>query len=820
MVERVRVVIIGGGAVGCSCLYHLAKAGWTDCLLLEQDELTSGSTWHAAGNCPTFAGSWNIIKYQRYSADLFRGLAEALDYPINYHMTGSIRLAHTEHRMDEFRHVTSMAEAQGLDYQLWTPEQAKEAYPYMELDDLKGVLFDPLDGDIDPSQLTQAFAKGARDLGARVKRFTKVSSLERLPSGHWSIRTDKGEEITAEIVVNAAGYRAGEVMAMVGQHLPIVTMSHQYLITEPIPELEARDGKLPLLRDPDISYYLREERDGLILGPYEWKATPMWTDGLPDDFANQLWEDDLDRIEWYIEKAIERVPLLGSVGVQRVINGPIPYSPEGLPYIGPAHGLENFYQCCCFSFGIAQSGGAGKTLAEWVTEGEPEWDLWALDPRRYTAYATKTYVTAKAIELYQNEYAIGFPYEERPAGRPARTSPLYDRLAAKGARFGARGGWERAVYFKSDADSDDKHRDSVNEHRVDDDLTFRRDRNWFGIVGEECRAVRQGVGILDLPGFSKFMVEGSGAAAWLDRLTCSKLPRQGRISLAYTLNDKGGVSSEFTITRLAEDRFYLISAAAAEWHDEDWLRQRLPDDGSVTLNCRHGRRGTLVLAGPKSREVLAALTDADLSNEAFPWLTARRIEIGMASMLAMRVNYVGELGWELHVNAEDMVATYEALWRAGEAHGIRDFGMYAMESLRLDKCYRGWKSDLGSEYSPLMSSLDRFVDLGKDAFIGRDALIAEKEAGVREKFVPLTLDQPGVADAPFCAPIRSNGEIVGLVTSGGWSYTLEKSIALGYVRTDLARPGAKLDIDILGERCAATVGQEPLYDHNNSRLRA
>ena len=806
MGEQARVVIIGGGAVGCSCLYHLAKAGWTDCLLIERDELTSGSTWHAAGNCPTFAGSWNIIKYQRYSADLFKTLAADVDYPINYHGTGSLRLAHNDERMNEFRHVASMAEAQGLSYELWTPEAARDRYPFMEIDDLKGVLWDPDDGDIDPSQLTQAYAKGARDLGARIKRFTKVTGLEPTADGGWLVKTDKGD-VVCEIVVNAAGYRAGEVMAMVGHDIPIVSMSHQYLITEPIPELSAREDKLPLLRDPDISYYLREERDGLILGPYEWKATPMWLDGLPDDFANQLWEDDLDRIEWYIEQAIERVPILGSVGVQRVINGPIPYSPEGLPYIGPAHGLKNFFQCCCFSFGIAQSGGAGKTLAEWVVEGEPEWDLWALDPRRYTGYATKSYVTAKAIELYQNEYAIGFPFEERVAGRPARTSPLYDCLAAKGASFGARGGWERAVFFDPDGISRDQT------------LTFKRDRNWFDLVGEECKVVRETVGILDLPGFSKFMVEGEGAEAWLDRLTCSKLPRLGRISLAYMLHERGGVLSEFTITRLAEDRFYLISAAAGEWHDEDWLRKHLPDDGSVKLSLEHGRMGTLVLAGPKAREVLGAVTEADLSNEAFPWLSAQTIEIGMARVIALRVNYVGELGWELHVPVEDMIPLYDALIEAGKPHGIRDFGMYAMESLRLDKCYRGWKSDLGSEYSPLMSSLDRFVDLKKDDFIGKDALLAESVAGVKEKFVPLTLDQPGAADAPFCAPIRSNGDIVGLVTSGGWSYTLEKSIVLGYVRTDLAEPGAKLEIDILGERCPATVGQEPLFDHNNSRLR-
>jgi dimethylglycine dehydrogenase len=813
MVEQARVVIIGGGAVGCSALYHLAKAGWTDCLLIERAELTSGSTWHAAGNCPTFSGSWNVIKFQRYSTRLYASLADAVGYPINYHVTGSLRLAHSEQRMDEFQHVRSMAEAQGIAYQLLTPAAAKERYPFLELHDLQGALWDPHDGDIDPSQLTQALAKGARDLGARIKRFTRVTGLEQQPSGEWLVRTDNGD-IRAEIVVNAAGYRAGEIMAMVGHDLPIVAMSHQYLITEPIPALEARPEKLPLLRDPDVSYYLREERDGLILGPYEWQATPMWTDGLPADFSNQLWDDDLDRLSWYIERAIERVPILGSVGVQRVINGPIPYSPDGNPYIGPAHGLENFYQCCCFSFGIAQAGGAGKTLAEWVTEGEPEWDLWGFDPRRYTAYATKTYVTAKAIELYQNEYAVSFPYEERDAGRPARTSPLYDKLKAKGARFGARGGWERPVFFEPRGGSVD-----LPQSAEEPTLSFRRDRSWFQTVGEEVRAVRESVGILDLPGFSKFMIEGEGAKAWLDRLTCSKLPSVGRISLAYMLNERGGVVSEYTVTRLAENRFYLMSAASAEWHDEDWLRKHLPADGSVQLACRHGRRGTLVLAGPNARKVLAAVTDADLSNQAFPWLSARHIEIGMARVLAMRVTYVGELGFELHVPAEHMIPLYDALVQAGEPFGIRDFGLYALESLRLDKGYRAWKQDLGSEYSPLASSLDRFVDLSKKAFIGKAALAKEKDAGVKERLVPLTLDEPGSADAPFCAPIRQDDEIVGLVTSGAWSYTLEKSLALGYVRTDLARPGTRLEIDILGERCAATVVQEPLYDPDNSRIR-
>ncbi len=593
MADHARVVIIGGGVVGCSALYHLALLGCTECILLERDELTSGSTWHAAGNCPTFSTSWNVLKLQRYGNQLYARLAAEGEPPLTWHPTGSIRLAHGQGRMDEFRHVSAMARAQGLELALITPREARELYPFLELDGLEGALFDPYDGDVDPSQLTQTFAKRARERGCEIRRFTRVIGLEPHPGGTWRVLTDQGE-IACETLVNAAGYRAGEIMAMVGEQLPIVAMSHQYLVTESIPELEARADKLPLLRDPDVSYYLRQERAGLLLGPYEWQARPHWLDGIPEDFANQLFADDLDRLEPYIEAAIARVPILGRGGVQRVINGPIPYSPDGNPYIGRAHGLANFYQCCCFSFGIVQAAGAGKTLAEWVVHGEPEWDLFAFDPRRYTSYATRSYTVAKAIELYQREYAIAWPFEERPAGRPARTSPLYDRLKAKGARFGARGGWERATWFAPQG--------APKEER----LSFRRaERPWFEAVGEECRAVAEHVGVLDLCGFTKFMVEGPGAEAWLDRLVCSRLPRLGRIALAYALNERGGIVSEFTITRLAPDRFYLASAAAAEWHDDDLLRTHLPEDGSVRIEDLSARLGTLVLAGPRARDVLA-----------------------------------------------------------------------------------------------------------------------------------------------------------------------------------------------------------------------
>ena len=808
MTEHVRVVVIGGGVVGCSCLYHLAALGVKDALLLERDELTSGSTWHAAGNLPTFSTSWSILKLQKYSAALYRKLASSADNPINYHLTGSVRLAHGRNRMDEFRHVKSMAKANGLDYEILSPSELKDRYPLIETHDLQGALWDPLDGDIDPSQLTQALAREARLLGATIRRHTRVTALAQKPNGEWLVTTDKGD-ITAEIVVNAAGYRAGEVMAMVGRHLPIAIMSHQYLVTEDVPELTQRaDARLPLLRDPDTSYYLRQEREGFILGPYEWKATPMWLDGMPDDFANQLWNDDFERLETYIEDAMARVPALARAGIKRGVNGPIPYSPDGNPYIGPEPGLRNFFHCNTFSFGITQGGGAGKALAEWVVHGQTEWDLWSLDRRRYGDYATTEYTVAKAIEVYQNEYASSFPYEERAAGRPLRTSPLYDTLKAKGARFGARGGWERAVYLDLKGDvPPDTH-------------SFRRENVWHGAVAEEVKAVRERVGILDLPGFTKYELKGPGAAKHLDYLSCSKLPSQGRVSLAYALTPTGKLWSEFTVTRLGEDHFYIISAAIAATHDMDLLRQGLDANSPVTVTDVSAEFGTLIVAGPRARDVLSQVTKADLSNAAFPWLTAQYIETVTGRTLAMRVNYVGELGWELHAPVAQLPALYAAIWAAGTAYDIRDFGLYAMDSLRVDKCYRGWKSDLESGYTPLEASLDRFVDVNKADYIGKAALVAEHARGAAQRFVPLIFDEDGDAESPYCAQVFDGGTNVGLTTSGVWSHTLKKSVSLAYVRADKATPGTKLQVEVLGHMRSATVHAEPLYDPKNEKLRA
>lgn len=803
--SQVRVLVIGGGAVGCSALYHLAKRGWTDSLLVEMDELTSGSTWHAAGLTPNFSSSWGIMKLQRYSTKLYADLGREADYPINYHVTGSIRLAHTNERMAEYHHVVSMAHHQGIEFDLLSTNQIKDKYPMMDLHDLKGALWDPHDGDIDPAQLTQAFAKGARNLGAKVVRGCRVTGLRQNADGTWRVETNLGAT-KADIVVNAAGYRAPEIGAMVGRDVPSVTMSHQYLVTESIKDLEGRPDRIPLVRDPDDSYYLRQEAAGLLLGPYEWKATAKWLDGTPKNFAFGLFDDDLDRLQDYIEKAIERVPVLGTAGIKRVINGPMPYTPDGNPLIGPAPGLTNFYECCVFSFGIVQAGGAGKTIADWVIDGSPEWDLWSLDPRRYTGFVTKRYVEAKAIELYQNEYAVSFPFEERAAGRPARTSALYPILKSKGALFGARNGWERAIWFPQTADE------------ASTQLRYTLGRPAFTkAIGRECTAVTKSVGIGELPGFSRFDLTGKDSAAWLDGLIAGALPKVGRVSLSYVLNKNGGVLSEMTVTRLAEDHFMLLTASTAEWHDQDLLRRRLPDK-SLTLKNVTAQASTLIVAGPRSRDVLLKVIDVSLTSHDFPWLSWQKAHIGAIPVLALRINYIGELGWELHVPMENLVPVYELISSAGEEFEICDFGIYAIDSMRLEKCYRGWKQDLTTEYSALQAGLDRFIRFNKPDFPGKSALLKERTQGISDKFVPLLVDADG-ADALYASTVFKNGKRVGFATSGGYGHRIGRSIALAYVRSDLAQPNQELQIDILGKLRGAIVGTEPLFDPNNDRLR-
>ena len=810
--KSARVVVIGGGSVGASVLYHLAKLGWTDVVLLEKNELTSGSTWHAAGNCPNFVGSWTMMKIQSYSTRLYRELGELVDYPMNYHVTGAIRLAHSRQRMEEFRHVERMGRQMGVELQEMSNKDMQDVYPFLETHDLHGGQWDPYDGDIDPAQLTQALAKGARDMGATIVRFCPVTGV-KWNKGEWTISTPHGD-IQAEFVVNAAGYRANELGKMFGRDVPCVSLAHQYLITEAIPELTARDTKLPLLRDPDSSYYLRQEKDGLLLGPYEKNCRAHWLtddDPMPEDFSFQLYNDDLDRLEWYIEDACERVPILGSGGITRVVNGPIPYTPDGLPLIGQMPGVPNAFEACVFTFGIVQAGGAGKLLADIIVEGEAETDSWAVDPRRFTDHVDTAYTAAKAIETYSHEYAMHFPQIQWPAGRKAKVSPLYDRLEAAGAEFGSYGGWERADWFPKAGD----------ERRPADSY----DRQcWFDTVGAECRHVADHAGILELTGFSRYLVKGEGTRNWLSSLVTGNLPKPGRIGLIYFASPKGRILTEMTATCLADDEFMLMTGAGAYWHDLDLLSFAVPADGKISISDVTRDFATLLVTGPKVPALLADVVDVDLSADAFPWLTHQRVKIAGVDTTAIRVSFAGEAGWEIHCPMQDVVTVYDAIIAKGDAHQLGHFGMLALDSMRLEKGYRSWKSDLTSDYSMLESGLGRWVNFGKDDFTGKAALMAEHQAGTKRRFVTLTVDDPDdgepFGEAVYLSTVLVNGASAGLVVSAGYGHRVGASIAMAVIDEDALVEGANLAVDVLGRiRDAHIVEGNVLYDPTNAKLK-
>ena len=808
-----RVVIIGGGAVGASALYHLAKAGWTDCVLLERNELTAGSTWHAAGNVPTFSSSWSIMNMQRYSTELYRSLGSEVDYPINYHVTGSVRLAHSAKRMQEFERAAGMGRHQGMDMGILQTGEIRDIYPFIELHELEGALYDPYDGDIDPAQLTQALAKGARDMGAAIHRFCPATGVSR-KGGEWIVHTPKAN-IRCEMVVNAAGYYAARVGEFFrpfgGRQVPMVAMSHQYLITEEIPALaewsKANGRKLPLLRDVDTSYYLRQEKFGLNLGPYERNCRPHWVDPgdpMPEDFSFQLYPDDLDRLDWYVDDAMARVPMLAEAGVSKVINGPIPYAPDGLPLIGPMPGVPNAFEACVFTFGIAQAGGTGKVIAEWLQEGQTEWDMWSCDPRRFTDHADRSYCVAKATETYGHEYAMHFPWHEWPAGRDRKLSPIHDRLKRLGARMGAYNGWERANWFAKPGDDDAE----------ETAMTWERNGPWEPRLRGECLAVKDGAGVLEIPGFSKFTLSGPGAADWLRSLIAGNLPRVGRIGLAYFATDKGRILTEMSVLRHGEESFTLITAAAAQWHDLELLQRSLPRDGRMQLVDRTAQESTLLVTGPSSRDLLSAFVEADLE---LPWLSIQPARVcGLSAMLA-RVSYAGELGWEIHAANEAVPPIHDAIIAAGAV----PFGMWALNSLRLEKGYLAWKGDISTDYTLLESGLDRFVRLDKpEEFPGKRSLLSERQRGPSKLLSTLMVDA-GKCDAHYMATIWHDGRVVGEVTSGGWGYRVDRSLALGMLEADLAVAGMEVEIEIYGERTRAVVHPDrAAWDPGNLRLRA
>ncbi|PTX46357.1 MULTISPECIES: FAD-dependent oxidoreductase [Gemmobacter] len=805
-----RVVIIGGGAVGASALYHLAKAGWSDCVLLEKNELTAGSTWHAAGNVPTFSSSWSIMNMQRYSAQLYRGLGAEVDYPMNYHVTGSVRLAHTAERLQEFKRVVGMGRYQGMDLDILSPEDIRTRYPFLETHDLTGALYDPYDGDIDPAQLTQALAKGARSMGARIERFCPATGVRR-EGGDWVVSTPKGE-IRCEFVVNAAGYYAREVGKWFGRDVPMMVMSHQYMLFDTIPEIESWSKevghKLPLLRDVDSSYYLRQEKYGFNLGPYERNCKAHWVtkdDPFPEDFSFQLFPDDLERLEWYIADAMARVPLLEKAALTKVINGPIPYTPDGNPLIGPMPGVPNAFEACVFTFGICQAGGAGKVLAEWVTEGATEWDMWSCDPRRFTGWEDRDYCVQKGMEVYGHEYAIHFPHHAWPAARDRRLSPVHAQTMALGAQYGAYNGWERALWYARPGDD-------ISEAGTQ---TWRREGPWFGAVAEECAAVRDAAGILDLPGFSRFRLTGPGAAEWLARQISGKVPSVGRLGLAYFADDKGRIVTEMSVARLAEDELWLITAATAQAHDREWLERHL--EPGLRLTDESADWATQILTGPNARAILAGVAEADLSR---PWLTWQTAVIAGADCLLMRVSFAGELGWEIHSRNADTPRIWEAVMAAGQGHGLKPFGMFALNSLRVEKGYRAWKGDLSTDYTLLQGGLERFIDWSKPAFRGKTALEAEKQAGVSKRFATLVIET-GDFDPPYMSTIWHEGQVVGELTSGYWGHRVGACIGLGMIRADLAVPGTEVEVEIFGEKLKARVQKdEPLWDPANARIRA
>ncbi|OYU40361.1 MAG: dimethylglycine dehydrogenase [Pseudorhodobacter sp. PARRP1] len=805
--KTARVVIIGGGAVGASSLYHLCKAGWTDCVLLEKNELTAGSTWHAAGNVPTFSSSWSIMNMQRYSAELYRGLGEAVDYPMNYNVTGSIRLAHTEERLQEFERVVGMGRYQGMDLKILTPDQIAEVYPFIATHDLVGALYDPYDGDIDPAQLTQALAKGARQMGARIERFCPATGVRR-EGDEWVVETHKGD-IRCEIVVNAAGYYAREVGKWFGRDVPMMVMSHQYMLFDTIPEVEARTKavghKLPLLRDVDSSYYLRQEKNGFNLGPYEGNCRAHWIskdDPFPEDFSFQLFPDDLERLEWHINDAMARVPLLAQAPLTKVINGPIPYTPDGNPLIGPMPGVPNAFEACVFTFGICQAGGAGKVLAEWITQGATEWDMWSCDPRRFTGFEDQDYCIAKGMEVYGHEYAIHFPHHVWGEGRGKKLSPLHARTAALGAQFGPFNGWERPLWYARPGDDT-----SETAQR-----TWARKGPWFDAVKAECETVRDGVGVLDLPGFSRFEVEGEGAADWLAGRISGALPKVGRMGLAYFPDDKGRIVTEMSVVRREEDAFTLITAAVAQSHDADWLRRDLP--AGLTFRDRTNEFTCLIVTGPKSRELLAGLTNADLSA---PWLSVQAAAVAGQDCALFRVSFAGELGWEVHAPPARMPAIYDAILAAG----AKPFGMFALNSLRIEKGYRAWKGDLSTDYTLLEGGLERFIKFDKPQdFPGKAALLAQKQRGVAKRFATLVIDA-GDQDPPYMSTIWSGDQVVGELTSGYFGHRVGACIGLGMLRADLNQPGQAVEVEIFGKRYPAVVQADaPLWDAKNERIRA
>jgi dimethylglycine dehydrogenase len=807
MKSHARVAIVGGGVMGVGLLYHLALEGWSDIVLVEKGELTCGSTWHAAGQCPHFNGSLNMTKVHVYGTRLYPRLEELTGQAVSWHGCGGLRLALTDEEVSWFKYVHGLSRLAGYDCEIIGPNEVRRYHPFLETFGVKAAFRTLDDGHVAPADVTNAMAAGARKLGAEIHRRTRVTGIVPTASGEWRVATEAGD-IVCEHVVNAAGSYSDAVGAWTGHHVPIVNILHHYFITEPLPELIELAPELPIVRDPHAHAYLREETNGILVGPYETAGAHVCWDGKPPswDFESELIAPELDRIAPFLEKSTERLPLFGKAGIKSVVSGAISHTPDGVYLSGPAPGARNYWMHCGSSIGICQGGGAGKYLAQWMVHGQAEINMREFDPRRFGDWAGKDYTEKVAIAEYHHMYHCMKPAEQHAAGRDLRRSSLHERLKAEGAQFSQVFGWERARWYDRSGKGET--------------YSFRRS-NWWGPVREEALAVRERVGLMDLSTFAKFEVSGEDALPFLDRVCANRIPaHDGGIVLGHLLNANGFIESEMTVTRLAADRFYVLSAAAAQLYDFDQLSRRKRPEERVAIADVTDAYGVLVLAGPRARDVLAPCTSVDLSNAGFEWLTAGEAEVaGVAGVRLLRVNYVGELGWELHVPMPVMPRVFNALMTAGKAHGIRLFGTYAVNALRMEKAYRGWGSELTNEVDMFEASMARFIRLDKGDFVGKAASLARRQAGPRFTLVYLEVDNTD-SDCMGNEPVQAGDRLVGVTTSGAYGHAVNRSLAFAYVEPALAAPGQALVIQVLGERRAARVLREAAWDAANLRPRA
>jgi dimethylglycine dehydrogenase len=810
MKSHARVVIIGGGIMGVGLAYHLALEGWADVVLIEKGELTSGSTWHAAGQCPHFNSSLNMTKVHVYGTQLYPKLEALTGQAVSWHGCGGLRLATTDEEVDWLKYVYGVSKLAGYEGEIIGPSEIPKHHPFLDTFGVKAAFRTVTDGHVAPADATLAMAAGARQLGAEIIRRCRVTNVRHLPSGEWAVDTEQGT-IISEHVVNAAGSYADVVGAWTGHLAPIANMLHHYLITEPVKELIDFGPELPVVRDPYSHAYLREETNGILIGPYETAtAHTCWDSKAPAwDFESELVPPELDRLMPWLEKAAERMPLFNGVGVKSIVSGAITHTPDGVYLSGPAPGAKNYWMHAGASIGICQGAGAGKYLAQWMVHGQADINMREFDPRRFGNWATADYTETVAVADYHHMYYCYKPGEQHSVGRGLRKSSLHARLEAEGAQFQQIFGWERARWYDLAGGS------SVEGERY----SFRRS-NWWGAVKAEALAVRQAVGLMDLSTFSKFDVKGPGAHAFLERICANKIPtKDGGLILGHLLNPNGFIESEMTVTRLSANHYYLLSAAVAQLHDFDQLSwRRLPEE-DITITDVTDAFGTLVLAGPRSRDVLAAVTNIDLTNAGFRWLTGRVATVsGVPGVRLLRVNYVGELGWELHAPMADLPKLFEALMVAGKPHGMRLFGAYAMNSLRMEKAYRGWGSELTTEIDMFEASMARFIRLDKLDFIGREASLTLKQRGPRMRLVYLEVDATN-SDCMGNEPVYAGEKVVGVTTSGAFGHAVGKSLAFAYVPPDAIEPGTEFEIMLFQERRKARIVAEPTWDPENTRTK-